>query len=263
MEVKDKRVVVTGAASGIGKALCEAFKDAEAKSIVCVDMNLEGAKETAQDVNGLAVQANVGVEKDIINVIDKANELSGGIDIFCSNAGIGGVHGFFEVETADWQNIWEINVMSHIYAAKNVLPQMIEKGSGYLMNTASAAGLLTQVGAAPYSVTKAAALSLAEWIKITYGNKGIGVSCLCPQAVKTAMTANGAGTAGVDGMIEPEECAAAVIEAIEKEKFLITPHEEVLEYINRKANNYDRWISGMQRLQERYEEFYGDLLKDK
>ena len=120
MEVKDKRVVVTGAASGIGKALCEAFKDAEAKSIVCVDMNLEGAKETAQDVNGLAVQANVGVEKDIINVIDKANELSGGIDIFCSNAGIGGVHGFFEVETADWQNIWEINVQSHIFAAKHV-----------------------------------------------------------------------------------------------------------------------------------------------
>ena len=255
MEVKDKRVVVTGAASGIGKALCEA------KSIICVDMNLEGAKETAQDVNGLAVQANVGVEKDIINVIDKANELSGGIDIFCSNAGIGGVHGFFEVETADWQNIWEINVMSHIFAAKNVLPQMLEQGSGYLMNTSSAAGLLTQVGLAPYSVTKAAALSLAEWIKITYGNKGIGVSCLCPQAVKTPMTENGAGTAGVDGMIEPEECAAAVLEAIEKEQFLITPHEEVLEYIKRKATDYDRWIGGMQRLQSKFEDFYGDLFK--
>ena len=166
-----------------------------------------------------------------------------------------------DVTTEDWQNIWEVNVMSHIHAAKNVLPQMLEQGSGYLVNTSSAAGLLTQVGLAPYSVTKAAALSLAEWIKITYGNKGIGVSCLCPQAVNTAMTANGAGTAGVDGMIEPEECAAAVLEAIEKEQFLITPHEEVLEYINRKANDYDRWISGMQRLQGKFEEFYGDLFK--
>ena len=217
-------------------------------------MNLEGAKETALDVSGLAVQANVGVEKDIINVIDKANELSGGIDIFCSNAGIGGVHGFFEVETADWQNIWEINVQSHIFAAKHVLPQMLERGEGYLMNTSSAAGLLPQIGSAGYSVTKAAAVSFAEWIKITYGNKGIGVSCLCPQAVRTAMTAQGAGVAGV-GMIEASEAAADVLDAIENERFLVTPHTEVLEYVSRKGNDRDRWISGMQRLQERYEDW--------
>ena len=122
MQIQDKRVVVTGAASGIGKALCEAFKNAQAQSIVCVDMNLEGATETANEVGGIAVQANVGKESDIVNVIEKANEHSGGIDIFCSNAGIGGVHGFFEVETADWQNIWEVNVQSHIFAAKHVLP---------------------------------------------------------------------------------------------------------------------------------------------
>jgi len=255
MQIKDKRVVVTGAASGIGKALCEAFKRADAKSVVCVDMNIEGASETANDIDGLAIQANVGKEEDIINVIKESNDYSGGVDIFCSNAGIGGVHGFFEVKTSDWQNIWEVNVQSHIFAAKHVLPQMLDRGEGYLMNTASAAGLLTQIGSAGYSVTKAAAVSFAEWIKITYGSKGIGVSCLCPQAVRTAMTAQGAGVAGVDGMIEADVAAEDVIDAIEKERFLVTPHAEVLEYVSRKGNDRDRWISGMQRLQERYEDW--------
>lgn len=255
MEIKNKRVVVTGAASGIGKALCEAFQETEVQSIVCVDVNLDGAKETADSVGGIVVQANVGQEPDIISVIEQANSLSGGIDIFCSNAGIGGVPGFFEVETSDWQNIWEVNVQSHIFAAKHVLPQMLDRGEGYLMSTASAAGLLTQIGSAGYSVTKAAAVSFAEWIKITYGSKGIGVSCLCPQAVRTAMTAQGAGVAGVDGMMEPEDVAKDVLDAIEKNRFLVTPHAEVLEYVSRKGNDRDRWISGMQRLQERYEDW--------
>ena len=254
MQVKNKRVVVTGAASGIGKALAVAFKKAGALSIVAVDINIEGAEETAKDIDGIAVKANVGQESDILNVIEKGNEFSGGIDIFCSNAGIGGVHGFFDVKTEDWQNIWEVNVMSHIYAARNVLPQMLERGEGYLMSTASAAGVLTQIGSAGYSVTKAAAVSFAEWIKITYGTKGIGVSCLCPQAVRTAMTAGGPGVAGIDGMIEPEEAAADVIDAIEKDRFLVTPHLEVLEYVKRKGTDRDRWISGMQRLQQRFED---------
>ena len=255
MDIKDKRVVVTGAASGIGKALANAFCDAGVKSVVSVDMNLEGAEETAKETGGIAVQANVGKEEDIIKVIEKANDLSGGIDIFCSNAGIGGVHGFLEVQTEDWQNIWEVNVMSHIYAARNVLPQMLDRGEGYIMSTASAAGLLTQIGSAGYTVTKAAAVSFAEWIKITYGSKGIGVSCLCPQAVRTAMTAGGPGVAGVDGMIEPEVAAEDVLDAITKDRFLVTPHPEVLEYINRMGAVRDRWISGMQRLQERYEDW--------
>ena len=254
MQVKNKRVVVTGAASGIGKALAVAFKKAGAKSVISVDVNIEGAEETAKDIDGIAVKANVGQESDILNVIEKGNELSGGIDIFCSNAGIGVVHGFLDVKTEDWQNIWEVNVMSHIYAARNVLPQMLERGEGYLMSTASAAGVLTQIGSAGYSVTKAAAVSFAEWIKITYGKKGIGVSCLCPQAVRTAMTAGGPGVAGIDGMIEPEEAAADVLDAIEKDRFLVTPHPEVLEYIKRKGTDRDRWISGMQRLQQRFEE---------
>ena len=255
MKILDKRVVVTGAASGIGKALCIAFKEAGAQSLVCVDMNIEGAKETADLVGGIAVEANVAKEDDIKNVIEKANEFSDGIDIFCSNAGIGGVPGFFEAESQDWQTIWEINVQSHIHAAKHVLPQMLKRGEGYLVNTSSAAGLLTQLGASGYAVTKAAAVSFAEWIKITYGNKGIGVSCLCPQAVRTAMTANGPGVAGVDGMMEADIVAKDVLNAIEEERFLVTPHSEVLEYVKRKGNDRDRWISGMQRLQTQYEDF--------
>jgi NAD(P)-dependent dehydrogenase (short-subunit alcohol dehydrogenase family) len=255
MDVKNKRVVVTGAASGIGKALCEAFHQAEAQSVIAVDMNLDGAQETADSVDGIAVQANVGNEKDIIHVIQKADEHVGGTDIFCSNAGIGGVPGFFEVEASDWQNIWDVNVQSHIFAAKHVLPQMIERREGYLVNTSSAAGLLTQLGAAGYSVTKAAAVSFAEWVKITYGEKGIGVSCLCPQAVRTAMTAQGPGVAGVDGMMDPDVVAQEVLKCISEEKFLVLPHTEVAEYVSRKGNDRDRWISGMQRLQKQYEDF--------
>lgn len=255
MQVKNKRVVVTGAASGIGKALCEEFFKAGVKSLVCVDMNIEGAEDTARSVNGIAVNADVSKEDDIVNVIKKADEYSGGIDIFCSNAGIGGKPGLFEADASDWEMIWGVNVQSHIFAAKHVLPQMIERGEGYLMNTSSAAGLLTQLGAAGYAVTKSAAVSFAEWVKITYGGKGIGVSCLCPQAVRTAMTADGPGVAGVDGMMEADVVAIEVLKAIEEERFLVTPHTEVLEYVKRKGNDRDRWISGMQRLQKQYEDW--------
>jgi NAD(P)-dependent dehydrogenase (short-subunit alcohol dehydrogenase family) len=163
--------------------------------------------------------------------------------------------GLLDTSTEKWQKIWEVNVMAHIFAAKAVLPQMLERGEGYLMNTASAAGLLTTLGAAPYTVTKSAAVSFAEWVKITYGEKGIGVSCLCPQAVRTAMTQNGPGVAGVDGMLEPDAVAEEVLHAIQTETFLVTPHAEVLEYVKRKANDRDRWITGMQRLQKQFEDF--------
>ena len=218
-------------------------------------MNIEGAEHTARSVNGIAVSADVSKEDDIVNVIKKADEYSGGIDIFCSNAGIGGKPGLFETDASDWEMIWGVNVQSHFFAAKHVLPQMIERGEGYLMNTSSAAGLLTQLGAAGYAVTKSAAVSFAEWVKITYGGKGIGVSCLCPQAVRTAMTADGPGVAGVDGMMEADVVAIEVLKAIEEERFLVTPHTEVLEYVKRKGNDRDRWISGMQRLQKQYEDW--------
>ena len=167
-----------------------------------------------------------------------------------------------EASVEDWNNMWSVNVMSHIHAAKHVLPQMLEREEGYLVNTASAAGLLTQIGAAGYAVTKNAAVSFAEWIKITYGEKGIGVSCLCPQAVRTAMTAGGPGVAGVDGMLEPDVVAQDVLDAIKEEKFLILPHKEVAEYVKRKGNDRDRWILGMQRLQKQYEDFFASYEKD-
>jgi len=262
MIIENKRVVVTGGASGIGKALCEAFFKNGAKSIVVVDMNFDDAQKTAASVNGHAIKANVGLEEDIKNVIAEANKFAGGIDIFCSNAGIMGVPGFMEASVEDWNNMWSVNVMSHIHAAKHILPQMLERGEGYLVNTASAAGLLTQIGAAGYAVTKNAAVSFAEWIKITYGEKGIGVSCLCPQAVRTAMTAGGPGVAGVDGMLEPDVVAQDVLDAIKEEKFLILPHKEVAEYVKRKGNDRDRWILGMQRLQKQYEDFFASYGKD-
>lgn len=262
MKVFDKRVVVTGGASGIGKALCEAFNNAGAKSIVVVDLNEEDGKKTASDVNGHFIKTDVTSESEIKSLIAEANNYMGGIDIFCSNAGIIGVPGFMEASVEDWNNIWSVNVMSHIHAAKHVLPQMLERGEGYLVNTSSAAGLLTQIGAAGYAVTKNAAVSFAEWIKITYGEKGIGVSCLCPQAVRTAMTAGGPGVAGVDGMLEPNVVAQDVLDAIKEEKFLILPHKEVAEYVKRKGNDRDRWILGMQRLQKEYEDFFASYGKD-
>ena len=258
MDIVDKRVVVTGAASGIGKALATEFKNEKAKDVILADLN-EDVIKVAEELGFSGFVANVGKEEEIKDLISFANEKMSGIDIFCSNAGIGGEIGLLDVSTEAWQTIWDVNFMAHAHAAKHLIPQMLDQGSGYLVNTASAAGLLTQIGAAPYSVTKAAAVSLAEWIKITYGKKGIGVSCLCPQAVKTAMTAQGPGVAGVDGMIEADECAKDVIDAIQKERFLVTPHEEVLEYIKRKTTDYDRWITGMQRLQDRFEEFYEDF----
>ena len=255
MDIQGKRVVVTGAASGIGRALVLAFHKHGASKVVSVDINKADADNTAKEVHGIAIEANVGDEQDIQRVVIESTEWMQGIDIFCSNAGIMGEVGLLDTSTEKWQKIWEVNVMAHIFAAKAVLPQMLERGNGYLVNTASAAGLLTTLGAAPYTVTKTAAVSFAEWVKITYGEKGIGVSCLCPQAVRTAMTKNGPGVAGVDGMIEPEEVAEEVIKAIQSETFLVTPHQEVLEYVKRKANDRDRWIAGMQRLQKQFEDF--------
>ena len=256
MKIEGKRVVVTGAASGIGRALAHAFNDKGASKVVCADINFEEAQNTADSINGHAIKCNVGDENEIQDLVQESTDWMEGIDIFCSNAGIMGEIGLLETSSEKWQSIWEINVMAHVYAAKAVLPQMLERGEGYLMNTASAAGLLTTLGAAPYTVTKSAAVSFAEWVKITYGEKGIGVSCLCPQAVRTAMTAQGAGVAGVDGMLEPDVVAKDVLDAIEKERFLVLPHKEVGEYVQRKGNDRDRWIAGMQRLQTQYEDFY-------
>ncbi len=252
MQIKDRIIVVTGAASGIGKALAHRFHKEGAKLVVCADYNGDGVRAVAAEVNGIAFEVNVAVEADIQHLIDAVEDDHGPIDLFCSNAGIS-VAGGVEVDNDDWQRIWEINVMSHVWAARHLVPKMLKRGGGYLLNTASAAGLLSQIGSAPYAVTKHAAVSLAEWLSITYGDQGIKVSVLCPQAVRTAMTAGHEdAVASVDGMMDPEEVAEACLRTIEEEKFLVLPHAEVLEYMRRKTSDYDRWLGGMQRLNALY-----------
>ncbi|MBL4820168.1 MAG: SDR family oxidoreductase [Gammaproteobacteria bacterium] len=257
MQLSGKVVVVTGGASGIGKSLCERFATQGALAVIVADINAEAARSVADSISNqteaLAVVVDVSREQQVAELVDSTVEKFGHIDLFCSNAGIF-ISGSENVATDQWQRIWDINVMSHVFAARAVLPHMLKRGEGYLLNTASAAGLLNQIGSAPYAVTKHAAVGFAEWLSITYGDRGIKVSVLCPQAVRTAMTANtsSGGVAGVDGMLEPEQLAETVIEALDKERFLVLPHPEVLTYIQRKSSNYDRWLSGMRKLQAKF-----------
>jgi NAD(P)-dependent dehydrogenase (short-subunit alcohol dehydrogenase family) len=254
MDVKDRIAVVTGGASGIGADLCRRFKKEGAAGIVVVDRNEEGAKAVAADIGGIAMAADVGAEEDIVRVVKDTLAKFGKIDIFISNAGISYHEG--EVATFgtndEWQNIWQVNVMAHVYAARAVLPGMLERGEGYIISTASAAGLLSQIGSATYSVTKHGAVGFAEYLAIRHGDDGIRVSVLCPQAVKTGMTAGtDGGSAGLDGMLEVDTVSDCVLKAIRDETFLILPHPEVLTYMQRKTSNYDRWLGGMRRLRHR------------
>jgi NAD(P)-dependent dehydrogenase (short-subunit alcohol dehydrogenase family) len=252
MDIKDRIVVVTGAAGGIGRAMALRFAEAGAKRVVCVDIDEDGALATAKKIDGIGRRVNVADENEIKQLIDDIEAQEGPIDLFCSNAGIL-MRGGPEVPNDEWQRIWDINVMSHVYAARHMVPRMIARGGGYLLNTASAAGLLSQVGSAPYAVTKHAAVALAEWLALTYGDDGIKVSVLCPQAVRSAMTAgNEEGVASMDGLLEPEKVAEDCLKAIEEETFLILPHPEVLDYMRRKTDNYDRWIGGMRKLNRRF-----------
>lgn len=250
MDVKAKVVVVTGGADGIGQGLCRRFAREGAKAVIVADVNETGAKTVADEIKGIAMTCDVRKEEDITNLVSFTEKKFGAIDLFCSNAGIM-VLGGVEADNEDWQRIWEINVLAHVYAARAVLPGMIKRGGGAFMVTASAAGLLSQIGSLPYSVTKHAAVGFAENIAITYGDQGIKVFLLCPQAVRTEMTRQGGGVAAVDGLMEPEELADAVMESFQREEFLILPHPEVKTYMQRKTADYDRWLKGMQRLQTR------------
>ncbi|PCH62620.1 MAG: short-chain dehydrogenase [SAR86 cluster bacterium] len=261
MKIKDKVVVVTGGASGIGKSLCERFAQEGALAVVVSDIDQAGIDATVSSIESqtqtLGVMTDVGKEEQVNDLVAKVLERFGHIDLFCSNAGIftaGGV----DVLTEQWQQIWDINVMSHVFAARAVLPSMLERGEGYLLNTSSAAGLLSQVGSAPYSVTKHAAVGFAEWLSISYGNKGIKVSLLCPQAVRTKMTqrVGGGGVAGLDGMLEPHQLADTVIKTLDEERFLVLPHPQVLDYMQRKTSDYDRWLAGMRRLHDQFGDKY-------
>ncbi|NNL66534.1 MAG: SDR family oxidoreductase, partial [Myxococcales bacterium] len=211
------------------------------------------ARAVADAIGGTAFAVDVADGDQVEALVAKAREAHGPIDLFCSNAGIS-IAGGVEVPVSEWQRIFEINVLAHVHAARALLPAMIERGEGYLLNTASAAGLLSQIGSAPYSVTKHAAVGFAEWLSITHGDQGIRVSVLCPQAVRTAMTAGleGGGVAGVDGMLDPDAVAEATLKGISEERFWILPHPEVAEYVRRKAADVDRWLRGMRKLQARY-----------
>ncbi len=251
MEIEGKIAVVTGAASGIGKALCPALNAAGTRKVVCADPNGEGAAETAREIDGAAYEVDVSKESDIRELIEVTEDQHGPIDLFVSNAGI--IHrGGLEIVNDDWQKIWDVNVMAHVWAARHVVPKMIERGGGYLLNTASAAGLLNQVGAASNAVTKHGAVGLAEWLALTCGDDGIKVSVLCPQAVRTGMTADPNPVAAQDGLLEAGPVADLCIQTIRDEKFLVLPHPEVLTYMQRKTDDYDRWIGGMQRLNRKF-----------
>jgi NAD(P)-dependent dehydrogenase (short-subunit alcohol dehydrogenase family) len=251
VEVADRIVVVTGAARGIGRALSRRFAGAGAEAVIVADTDAQGAQTVAREIGGSAITCDVSHEDDVAGLVEKVLSAHGRIDIFCSNAGIA-VAGGPEAATADWQRIWDVNVMSHVFVARHVLPGMLDRKEGYLLGTVSAAGLLNHVFAAPYGVTKAAALSFFEWLAIAHGDAGLRVSCLCPQGVKTDMLAAERRVLGTNfltaGALEPEQVADIVVEGIRNERFLILPHPEVAEYFNRKAQDYDRWLKGMRRL---------------
>jgi NAD(P)-dependent dehydrogenase (short-subunit alcohol dehydrogenase family) len=251
MQIAGKVVIVTGGANGIGRALCHKFAQEGAKAVIVSDIDVHGAEQVADEIKSVAIPANVGQEREVARLVETVTRDFGRVDLFCSNAGIG-VAGGEEAPDADWERSWQINVMSHVFAARAVLPQMLERKDGYLLQTVSAAGLLTQIGSAPYAVTKHAALSFAEWLSITYGDRGLKVSALCPQGVRTNMLrrADFAGGAFLlDTAIEPEQVAEDVVKGLAEEKFLILPHPEVAKYFQNKANDYDRWIRGLRKLQ--------------
>ena len=256
MKVEGKVVVVTGAARGIGRAMAERFVREGAKAVVASDIDAAELAATADRIGALAIPADVASEAAVNELIERTEERCGAIDLFCSNAGIshpGGV----EVSNADFERVFDVNYRPHLYAARNLAPKMTARGNGYLLNTASAAGVLTQIGSAAYAVTKHAAVALAEWLAVTHGDEGLKVSVLCPQGVRTRLLLGADGKREnflIPEAVEPAEVAQCVIEGLDEERFLILPHPEVAEYMRRKASDPDRWIRGMRKLQARIRE---------
>lgn len=264
MELFEKHTVVTGAANGIGRALAQRFH-AQGARVVLADRDLVPLDKLADELNAQrpssahAVAADVGSEGANASLVAEAEATFGPIDLFFANAGIGGGTDLATSEE-DWNNAFNVNVHAHRWAAKYLLPGWLARGEGYFCSTASAAGLLSQIGSAPYSLTKHAALAFAEWLSITYGNRGLKVSCLCPQGVNTNMLRGAdvvnAGPSGnvvrtVGTVLEPEEVAEIVVKTIRAETFLILPHPEVAGYVAKKATEHERWLAGMRKLQLR------------
>jgi NAD(P)-dependent dehydrogenase (short-subunit alcohol dehydrogenase family) len=273
MEIAGGVAIVTGGASGIGRSICLALADAGAAGVVVADVDAAGAAKVAAEIEAggrraLAVPADVSRESDVQALVAAAERAFGPVDLFCSNAGII-VAGGVEVADDAWARMWAVNVQSHVYAARALLPGVLARGRGYLVITASAAGLLTQLGSAPYAVTKHAAVALAEWLAITYGEQGLAVSCLCPQAVTSNLAATsrrelgedalpedfgatgGSAQAAMDGVLEPGQVAATLLAGVAAEHFLILPHPDVATYERRRADDRERWLRGMRRLQAR------------
>src|SRR3954454_16138925 len=252
MHVKNKVCVVTGAASGIGAAVARAYAEAGARGVVVADLKTSRDKlaKVAGDIDGLAVTGDVGLEEDIKALIAAAENKYGPVDVFFSNAGLSR-KGQESAADADWDVSWRVHVMSHVFAARVLVPGMLARGSGYLLNTASAAGLLTSMNSMAYGVTKAAAVSLAEHLAIAYGDRGIRVSVLCPQAVQTGMSSGRPGAASVDGVMTAPEVARIVLDAMQAERFMILSHDTVHDYEQRKTSNRDRWLTGMRRLRQK------------
>ncbi len=264
MELAGRHVVVTGAGSGIGRALARRFAAEGARAVVVADLQIDSARAVAEEIGGLALQTDVSREPEIRALVQAAQEAGGPIDLFFSNAGVPGPRGGPDGSDEEWQRAWEINVMAHVWAARAVLPEMLARGEGYLASTASAAGLLTQASALAYSATKHAAVAVAEWLAVNYGDRGIRVSCLCPQGVRTAMLdlaledPIGSAPLLAEGLLDPEDVAEAVIVGIREERLLILPHPAVADYLAIKATQPERWVRGMQKMLRQARETTGD-----
>lgn len=260
MKIGGSVAVVTGAGSGIGRSIAAALASAGA-SVVAGDIDAESAAQTAALIGGVAAGADAASPDGIATLLDTARRMFGPVDIYVANAGIAGQPGLGDDEAA-WDRILDVNVRAHIRAAKAVVPEWVERGGGHFVAVASAAGLLTQIGAAPYSVTKHAAIGFAEWLAITYGDRGIGVSCVCPMGVDTPLLRGmsessdaetrtaGAAVTGAGAVIEPDTVAALVVQAVADGTFLVLPHPEVLAMYRQKGADYDRWIAGMRRYRQ-------------
>ena len=254
MEIRGKVAIVTGAASGIGAGLARRFAAEGARAVVLADVNLERAQGVAASIGAaaVAVRCDVSREADVQALVATTRQRFGQVDIYLSNAGILGRAGGLELEDALWEKMWQIHTMAHVWAARAVVPEMVARGEGFFLVTASAAGLLNIVESAPYGVTKHAALAFAEWLRIAYGRRGVRVSCLCPQSVESDMVTGDGGSAGHDGILTPAQVAQEVVTTMRDEKFLVLPHPQVAQYFLNKAQDYDRWIGGMQKMYARH-----------
>ena len=251
MHLADKTIVITGAGSGIGAAMARRFASESPRGLVLADVNLDSVTGVADAVGGIPFQADVSSAEANADLIEFAENSFGDIDLFCANAGFGAV-GDEQSPASEWERMWQVNFMSHVHAARLLIPRWVNRGEGYFLVTASAAGLLTNLRAAQYSVTKHAAVAFAEWLAVTYGDAGVKVGCLCPQFVNTALVETSdefEALARLAPLLEPEEVAESVVAGLEDESFLILPHPEVGQYFKNKAENYDRWIGGMRKLQ--------------